>query len=189
MNNRINVKNVHYAKNTVSEGGVITRGTPTLISGAMKISANPKVASGNQYGDGALSDEVSKLTGCDISLEMNKIPTSILNEIFGKEKDSNGITHDNVSNQSVEFSIGWEFELTGGQSEFIWFTRCKAQPKQDEVQQSTDNVNFSSDTLTITALPDENGDVRLFGETVDKTFKCATTWFKSVPPTPPVPGA
>ena len=69
-------------------------------------------------------------------------------------------------------------------SEFIWFTRCKAQPIQNEVEQGTDSINFSTDTITITALPDENGDIRLFGETIDKDFKCKDTWFKSVPPVP-----
>lgn len=184
MNNRINVKNVHYAKNTHTEAGEIKRDTPKFIAGAMKVSANPKIATGQLYGDGALSEDMAKLTGCDISLEMNRIPTEILNEMFGRQKDSNGIVRDSVTNESVEFSLGWEVELSGGNSEYIWFTRCKAQPPQSEVQQGTDSINFSTDTLTITAMPDENGDVRLYGETIDADFKCGDTWFDSVPPVP-----
>ena len=87
MNNRINVKNVHYAKNTTDESGVVTREKPKSIAGAMKVSTNPKLATGQLYGDGALSEDVSKLTGCDISVELNRIPTEIQNEIFGKIKD------------------------------------------------------------------------------------------------------
>ena len=184
MNNRINVKNVHYAKNTTDESGVVTREKPKSIAGAMKVSTNPKLATGQLYGDGALSEDVSKLTGCDISVELNRIPTEIQNEIFGKIKDENGIVRDSVENESIEFSFGWEVEVSGGNSEFIWFTRCKAQPIQNEVEQGTDSINFSTDTITITALPDENGDIRLFGETIDKDFKCKDTWFKSVPPVP-----
>ena len=183
-NNRFNVKNVHYAVNTTNEGGEVTRGTPKKIAGAMKVSVNPTVSNGKLYGDGVVSDEVTKMTGAGISLEMNKIPTDVVNEIFGKTKDpTTGITKDNSDNEPIEFSLGWEVELTGGCSEFVWFTKCKAQPIQNEVQQGTDNINFSTDTLNITAMPDENGDIRLFGETIDKTFKCANTWFKSIPPT------
>lgn len=182
-NNRFNVKNIHYVKNTLGEGGQVTRDTPKKIAGAMKVSVNPTIANGKLYGDGAVSDEITKLTGAGISLEMNKIPTEVINELFGKIKDpATGITKDNTDDEPIEFSLGWEVELTGGGSEFVWFTKCKAQPIQNEVQQGTDNINFSTDTLNITAMPDENGDVRLFGETIDTSFKCETTWFKTVPP-------
>lgn len=182
-NNRFNVKNIHYAKNTPGASGEVTRGKPIKIAGAMKVSVNPTVSSGKLFGDGIVADEITKLTGAGISLEMNKIPTEVVNELYGKEKDSvTGITKDNISNEPIEFSLGWEVELTGGGSEFVWFTKCKAQPIQNEVQQGTDNINFSTDTLNLTAMPDENGDIRLFGETIDSDFKCADTWFKSIPP-------
>ena len=185
-NNRFNVKNVHFAKNTKAAGGTVTRETPRLIAGAMSVTVNPTVASGTLYGDGIISDEISKLTGAGISLEMNKIPTDIVNEIYGKTKDANGVTCDSITDEAVEFSLGWEVELTGGQSEFIWFTRCKAQPMQSEVKQGTDSINFSTDTCAITAMPDEEGRIKMFGETVDEEFTLATTWFKSIPPKPAV---
>lgn len=182
-NNRFNVKNVHYAINKVAEGGTVTRETPVLIAGAMKVSVNPTVATGKLYGDGIVTDEITKLTGAGISLEMNKIPTEVINVIFNRKKDiGTGITKDSIANEPIEFSLGWEVELTGGHSEFVWFTKCKATPIQSEVQQSSENMTFSTDTMTITAMPDENGDIRLFGETVDKGFKCKDTWFKSIPP-------
>lgn len=187
-NNRFNVKNVHFAKNTKATGGTVTREKPRLIAGAMSVTVNPTVASGTLYGDGVISDEVAQLTGAGISLEMNKIPTEIVNEIYGKTKDDNGITYDSVKDEAIEFSLGWEVELTGGQSEFIWFTRCKAQPMQSEVQQRTDSINFSTDTCTITAMPDEEGRIRMFGETVDAEFKCKDTWFASIPPEPTIGG-
>ena len=182
--NRFNVKNVHYAKNTISVGGEVTRSAPIKIAGAMKVTVNPVVASGKLYGDGVVSDEVSKATGYGINLEMNKIPTEVINEWFGKKEDENGIVHDSINDTPTEFSIGWEVELTGGHSEFVWFTKCKAQPIQSEVQQSTDNINFSTDSCNITAMPDENGEAKLFGETINQKFKCAKTWFKSIPPKP-----
>lgn len=184
-NNRFNVKNIHYAANTIGGGGTVTRGTPKKIAGVMKVSVNPTVSSGKLYGDGAVADEVTKLTGAGISLEMNKISTEVINELFGKTKDpTTGITNDNIGNEPIEFSLGWEVELTGGGAEFVWFTKCKAQPLQNEVQQGTDNINFSTDTLNVTAMPDENGDIKLFGETIDLGFKCAESWFKSIPPKP-----
>lgn len=182
---RINVKNLHIAMNT-RNNGVVTRSVPTKMAEAMKVSVNPKVAAGNLYGDGGIVADTAKPTGATIAVDATKIPTNIINMIFNRTKDTNGITKDSKTNLSNEFSVGWEVELDDGNSEFVWFTKCKAQPMQSEVQQSEDNVKYSTDTLNITAMPDENGDIRLFGETLDQEFKCATTWFASVPPEPPV---
>ncbi len=182
---RINAKNLHYAMNTTTNGAV-TRGTPAIMAEIMKITVNPKVATGQLYGDGAQVADAAKLTGATIALDMTKIPTDVVNTILGRSKDTNGIVKDNKADVMKEFSLGWEVELDNGGSEFIWFPKCKAQPIQSEVQQSEDNVTFSTDTLNITAMPDENGDIRLFGETGDLDFKCAATWFLTVPPVAPV---
>lgn len=186
MWNRYNIKNFYYGTITISESGQITRNTPKHIPGMEKVAVNYKLATGQLYGDGVLREDKSKLTGAEIALDMNKLPTEHEIIIFGKTKDVNGIVHDNESDEPIGIYIGWEVELTGKASEFIWFTNCKAKPNNKEYNQSTDNINFSKDTLLVTAMPDENGDVRLFGETIDKTFKCKTTWFNSCPPIPPV---
>lgn len=182
---RVNAKNLHYAMNTTVNGAV-TRGTPSIMSEIMKITVNPTVATGKLHGDGAQVSNASKLTGATIALNVTKIPSDVLNAILGRTKDANGIVKDNKADVMKEFSLGWEVELDNGGSEFIWFTKCKAQPIQSEVQQSEDNITYSTDTLNITAMPDENGDVKLFGETIDTGFKCATTWFLTVPPVEPV---
>jgi phi13 family phage major tail protein len=187
MNNRINVKNLHYAKVTVDPAtGAFTYDTPKLISNAMQVGFTPTIAEGTLYGDGSISDQISRLTGANISLQLNKMPIEDANIMLGKTKDANGITHDNVSNEAVQVAIGWEVELTGSKSEFIWILNCKAAPMQSEVQQSTDNINYSTDTITFTAMKDPQGDIKLFGETVDSDFLCANTWFASIPPVPPV---
>lgn len=184
-NYRINVKNIYYALNTKDEDGSVTRETPQIMAEAMKVSVNPKVAAGKLYGDGKLVEDVNKLTGAEIALDATIMPTEIISELFGRTKDSGGVTKDNIADEAVEFSIGWEVELSNKQSEFVWFTKCKAQPLQSEIQQSEENVNFSTDTINIVAMPDENGDIRLFGDTTDPDFKCKDTWFASVPPVPP----
>lgn len=182
MWNRFNVKNFHYGVIKKNTDGTITREKPVAIPGMEKVAVNYKIATGQLYGDGALVEDASKLAGAEIALDLNKLPTKDEIVILGKTKDDNGIVHDNKSDQAVGICIGWEVELTGGESEFIWFTNCIAKPNNKEYQQSTDNITFSKDTLLVTAMPDENGDVRLFGETLDTTFKCAETWFETCPP-------
>lgn len=53
------------------------------------------------------------------------------------------------------FAIGWEVEKTGGFSEFVWFPFCQAQPVEQETQQTEDNINYSTDSITITALEND----------------------------------
>lgn len=184
MWNRFNIKRFHYGTITVGEDGAITRGTPVAIPGMEKAAVNYKLATGQLYGDGQLKEDASKITGAEIAIDLNKLPTKDEIIMLGKTKDENGVVHDNVEDQAVGIFIGWEVELTGGESEFIWFPNCIAKPNSKEYQQSTENITFSKDILLITAMPDETGDVRLFGESIDKEFKCAETWFDSCPAKP-----
>lgn len=184
MWNRINICKFHYGTIMEGEDGTFTRSKPKYIANITKAAVNPKIATGTLYGEGVLRENATKLTGAEIAIELNKLPTEDEKIILGKTKDTNGILHDNIKDQPISIYVGWEVELSGGGSEFIYFTNCIAKANSKEVQQSTDNINFSTDTLLITAMADENGDVRLFGETIDKEFKCGDTWFDSCPPKP-----
>ena len=130
--------------------GVLTYGTPELIAGAMEISRNPTVASGQLYGDGKIAHTTNRKVGYEIVLGHNKIPSKWRRWMEGTVYTS-GVESGTSEDEPKPLAIGWEVEKTGGESELIWFLYCKANPIEETVQQSEENINYSTDSVTITA--------------------------------------
>lgn len=147
---KINVKNVHLAEITEIDG-TLTFGTPELITGAMELSRNPQISTGQLYGDGKVAHKSNKKGAYEIVLNHNKIPVRWRRWMEGTTV-SNGVESGASSDVPKPFAIGWEVEKTAGDKELIWFLYCIANPIQDTVRQSEDNINYSTDSVTITAL-------------------------------------
>lgn len=178
---KINVKNVHLAK-VIDTEGVITFGAPEHIIGAMQIGRNPQISSGQLYGDGKVTHETSKKVKYELSVELNKLPTTWRRYMEGVTA-VDGVESGKSSDQPQPFAIGWEVEKTGSEKELIWFLYCLANPVQENIRQSEDNVNYSTDTLTISAL--ENDNLDRFYTLIDSedeaiTPKMITDFFKKV---------
>ena len=147
---KINVKNVHFAS-IVETTGAITYGTPELVAGAMEIVRTPTVATGQLYGDGKVSRSTSKKVAYQIQLQHNRIPAKWRRIMEGTTLTT-GVESGTSSDVPAPVAIGWEVEKTNGESELIWFLYCKATPIEERVQQSQENITYSTDTLTLTAL-------------------------------------
>lgn len=155
MEVKINVKNVHLAEITKSPEGVITHSTPEHVAGAMEIGKVPQLATGQLYGDGKISKETSRKVKYQITVSLNKLPTKWRRYIEGV-KVINGVESGTSKDEPKEFAIGWEVEKTGGQKELIWFIYCLAEPIQEQNRQSEENINYSTDSITISALEDDS---------------------------------
>lgn len=147
---KINVKNVHFAQITETSEA-ITYGTPELVAGAMEIVRTPTVATGQLYGDGKISHSTSKKTAYQIQLQHNRIPAKWRRIMEGTTLTT-GVESGTSEDVPAPVAIGWEVEKTNGESELIWFLYCKATPIEERVQQSQENITYSTDTLTLTAL-------------------------------------
>lgn len=147
---KINVKNVHLAEITETDGN-LTFGTPELIAGAMEVSRNPQISTGQLYGDGKVAHKATKKSAYEITISHNKIPAKWRRWMEGTTV-VNGVESGTSSDEPKPFAIGWEVEKTGGEKELIWFLYCFANPIQDTTRQSEDNINYSTDSVTITAL-------------------------------------
>ena len=147
---KINVKNVHFAEITETES-TITHGTPELVAGAMEVVRTPTIATGQLFGDGKISDSNSKKTAYQIQIQHNRIPSK-WRRIMEGTTIVTGVESGTSSDVPKPVAVGWEVEKTNGESELIWFLYCKATPTEERVQQSTENITYSTDTLTLTAL-------------------------------------
>lgn len=152
---RINVKNLHMAKATKQEDGQVVFDKPEHIIGMEKISRKTQMASGKLHGDGKIRKNSIKKSGYELSLSLNNLPSEWRNYLEGTTFTDGGVEYATSKDIPNYFAIGWEVEKTGGFSEFVWFPFCQAQPVEQETQQTEDNINYSTDSITITALEND----------------------------------
>ena len=192
---KINVKNVHLAEITESPEGAITYGTPEHVVGAMEIGKTPQLATGQLYGDGKIQHNPSKKVRYQLTVGLNKLPTKWRRYMEGV-KVVTGVESGTSSDEPKPFAIGWEVEKTGGEKELIWFLYGIAEPIQTTEQQSEDNINFSTDSITVSCLEDDSlgryytmidtEDEEIAKEMADNFFKqVQITDVISAPATPP----
>lgn len=157
MDYKINVQNVHLAEITESPEGTITFSVPEHVAGAMEIGRKPNTSSGQLYGDGKVSHTTSKKNSFEITINMNKVPSKWRRYMEGVTV-VNGVESGTSKDEPKPFAIGWEVEKTGGKKELIWFLYCKANPIEETVRQSEENINYSTDSVTITAIEHDSLD-------------------------------
>lgn len=188
--NRINVKNVVYAMLESDESSGTTYGEVKTISPAMQVQLTPTLASGVLYGNGVQQENIAKITGISLVLDVNKIPIEIRAEMMGN-KYANGVLEEGAGDEAPYLAVGYEVEETNGCKELIWLLKGRAQPYNSNVQQSTDSINFSTDSLTVNFTPrDSDGKLKFFADTANGEFTAqqAEKWFQTGPSAPPAPG-
>ncbi|HHX60711.1 MAG TPA: hypothetical protein GX707_08360 [Epulopiscium sp.] len=182
MEFKINVEGLHFAEITESEEGELVFGKPEHIPGAMEVGRNPQISQGRLYGDGKVSHSTSRVNSYQISVNQNKLPSKWRRYMEGKTV-TGGVESGTSKDEPKPFAIGWTVEKTGGAKELIWFLYCKTEPIQETVTQSEDNINYSTDSVTITALEhDSLGRFYTFIDTEDEeiTPSLAEDFFKKV---------
>lgn len=178
---KINVRNFHMAKVTEKDG-VLAFDTPEHIPGVEQVGRVPMISSGKKYGDGIVRFSVSKKNSYEITIAHNQIPTEWKSYLEGTTIAS-GVESASSEDVPGMVAIGWEVEKTGGKKEFIWFLYGTAEPITVDVQQSEDNVNFTSDSLKITCM--EHTSLKRFYTLVDTELEAnaaitAETFFSKV---------
>jgi phi13 family phage major tail protein len=191
---KINVEDVHLAEITESPDGALIFGVPEYIPGAMEIGRTPQLSTGQLYGDGKVRHSISRKNSYQITINQNKLPSKWRRYMEGT-KVNNGVESGTSKDEPKPFAIGWAVEKTGGKRELIWFLYCKAEPIQETVRQSEDSTNYSTDSVTITALEHDSLDrFYTFIDTEDEEIKpeMVENFFKQVQTTdaisaPPIP--
>ena len=168
--NRFNVKRIVYAVISKDDKTAFTHGTIKDFAVPMQVQLTPTLATGQYYGGGAKTEDESRITGYELQLEVNKIFPEVRAEIFGHTYE-NGRVIVKTSDQPKDIAIGYEVDETGGHRELVWFYKGKARPFAQTVQQTTNSINYSSDTVTIGCMPREHDEkIMEFGDTANSDF-------------------
>lgn len=182
---RVNIRNMVYAPLTKDTATVLEYGAVKSIPGAMTITLTPTTAAGDLYGDGVKKHSLQSLTGYDIAVELNKLPFEVRAEWLGNTIGTDGVLVEKETDKPIDFAFGFEADLTEGR-ECLWIVKVTASPITNNMQQRTDNINYSTDSLTLKAkFRMKDGAVRFFGDTSAEggkfTEEDADTFFDSVP--------
>jgi len=166
---RINVRDVRIAFLTEDSTAGATYELPIIVPGTMQVQLAPRVATAALHGDGRMRHQTNRVDGYDVTFDHNFIPSKLIARMMGHTIDSNGIRRGNASNQPAEFAMGWVVDLTGEEVELTWLPKCVAAPSNKNIQQTTDSIEYSTDSLTVTSMPLEyNGDYEYVADTSDE---------------------
>ena len=83
--NRINIKNAVYCKMLTDEDGNTTYDEPKSLSPAMQVQLTTTLATGVLHGNGVQQENIAKITGISMVLDVNKIPIEDRAVILGNK--------------------------------------------------------------------------------------------------------
>ena len=167
---RINVANAKVAKVTANTDESYTISDVTKLPGLRSIDFTPLLATGQLYGDGVLVEDAAMVTGGTVKIDANKVAIAARAMITGSEyKD--GVLDIKTTDVPPEIALYVETEASNGTKEQMWFLCCKAQPFGVSGTQRENNINYSTDSLTLSCFPRAK-DKKVFrmADTEDETF-------------------
>lgn len=170
---KFNIKNVHYA--VKEEGGY---GTPVALPGAVSISLKQQGEITPFYADGITFYKSISNGGYEGDLEVALITDEFRKDVLGEEEDQNKVLFEKTSETAKEFALGFQIDGDQGPTLF-WFYSCTATRPNVESETTEKKIEPGTDTITVSATADENGNVR--SKTSGTTEQnIITEWFNEV---------
>lgn len=155
---KFGLKNVHYAKATVS-GSTVTYATPVAIPGAVNLSLDAQGEETNFYADDTKYYTTSNNTGYTGDLEVAKFPDAFYSDIFGEVADTDGVLFEDAEVEPAQFALLFEFAGDANKVRHCMYLCTCSRPavSSGTLTESKDPV---TETTTINASPmplDANG--------------------------------
>ena len=156
---KYNLKNTHYAKITTDETGVITFSKPVPIPGSVSISLDAQGDITPFYADGIVYYKSASNNGYEGDLEIALVPESFRTDILGETLDSKKVLIENSESNGSTFALLFEFSGDEKAIRHVLYNCVSTRPSL-ESQTKEDTVEPVTETLTISATPLANGNVK-----------------------------
>lgn len=180
---KINIKNPVYCLVLTDESTGTTYGPVKSLGEAQQAQVTASSATGSLYGNGTKVDSSAKLTGLTLALDSTKVPVEAKADIFDYTV-TNGVVQVKAGAQPKYIAVGYEVEQTSGKSEYIWLLKGRPQPMNENTAQSEDNINYSTDQLTVEFVERvSDGMLEFFADAANEDFTAAQAakWFNEGP--------
>ena len=175
---KFNIRNVHYAKLTVSETGEVTFAKPVPMPGAVSLSLDPNGEPSVFYADGYAYYTISNNQGYEGDLELALVPESFRTDILKETMDSNSVLIEDATVETEKFALLFEFDGDVKKIRHVLYN-CIASRPTIESSTKEDEIEVKTETLSITASPLSGGYVK--ARTSDTTTEEAYEgWYQAV---------
>ena len=175
---QFNLKNVHYAKQTVAEG-VVSFAKPVPVPGAVSLSLNPQGDLTKFYADGVVYYQTASNDGYSGDLEMARFPDQMLKDIWGyTEGTTSKVLTENANVEPAVFALLYQIDGDVDGEYYVMYACTGTRPAISS-KTNSNTKEPKTRTSTINAVPMANGKVmaRTTSETPSDT---KTGWFESV---------
>ena len=181
MTNKIkyNLKNVHIARQTYSEGSY-SYDTPVRLPGAVSLSLDAEGETSPFYADGIVYFRSVSNNGYSGDLEIALIPDWFREQILLETKDSNGVlieTNDNVD--PVYFALLFEFDGDKKAIRHVMYNCSVSSRPTVESSTKEENIEPGTETLSLSADAREDGLIKARSSD-DTTTAVYNAWYDSV---------
>ena len=168
------IKNAYYAKKTATGYA-----TPVALPGAVSLSLDPQGEIYKFYADNIEYFRMAVNNGYEGDLELALIPDSFATDILGETLDATDkVMIENAETIGSEFAFGFQLEGDEKASRF-WFYHCAATRPNVGGSTKEDSIEVQTESLTISAVPGEDGVVRV-RTTTDTSSAVYDAWFTEV---------
>lgn len=146
-------RNIHVAKRNI-DGTYVA---PVRVRGLAEIKTTDTFKEGTSYGDMKKMLYKKKKSGIEVAITANELPPDVEALIMGKSY-SNGELVSSTEDQQSEVALLWEEVWSDGSSSYNVIYRTSLSRESREGKGNSDNIDFTTISITGSALPLENGD-------------------------------
>jgi len=175
---RYGLKNVHVAKLTESDQGVVAYGTPQSIPGAVNLDLPPVGETTPFYADDIEYFTSVVNNGYEGTLEVAIITDWFKENILNETKDANNVYTENSLVQPERFALLFEFDGDANKTRYVLYN-CKAARPNVKGNTKTNTITPTTETLNIVVKPLADGKVKS-RTTPDTPTSAYNAWYTSV---------
>lgn len=155
----IGLKDIHIVKLTKDDETTLTYDTEIKkVPGAIDAKVSPKASTEKLFCDDKLSEIATSLGEIDVELGVNDLPLEIRAFMLGGTI-VNGVLEERSSDIAPEIALGFKSQKSDGSYRYVWLTKGKAEPLDDEGKTKEDKVDFQTKSIKLTFMPRAHDDM------------------------------
>ena len=143
----IGLDRLYYANITEDASGNETYGTPQILAKAMQADLTVELAEATLYADDALSEVVKEFKSAKITLGVDDLQKSVIQDLTGAQVDDNGVVVSASEDGGDPVAIGFRAKKSNGKYRYFWLYRVKFAIPSTSLQTKGDSITFSTPSI------------------------------------------